>query len=83
MQQLHAAHVALVTASDADAAPVKRALALGVLESALLASERELFGPLARGPVFRFVQQRRQFSKWAKQTRTVLTAAAPGKSGHG
>lgn len=77
VQQLHAAQEALVSAGDATAPPVKRALALGVLETALLASERELFEPLARGPVFRFVQQRRQFAAWAKQTRVVLTAATP------
>ena len=45
------------------------------LNLALLAAERELFISLKRGPVYRFVQQRSAFAKWASQARDVITGA--------
>ena len=73
--QLRAAQAELEASSASDAAPAACIAAVDALSLALRSAERELFEALVRGPVFRFVQQRRKFAVWALEARKVLTAA--------
>lgn len=76
MQNLQDAEENVRNAAAPDAPPIKRIFAVESLDAALCAAEHELFESLTRGPVFRFVQKRKEFAAWADQARTVLTGTS-------